>query len=334
MKKFLVVVALSLVVVLPALSSAEIREGSFEINPYAGYYKLHDTNRGGLGLGLGYNITKNWGVQLATDYVKSRANLYHGDVLYHFMPEKAFNPFIMAGVGSAHKKSNDGTKYNKIMEEHGVGFKYFFNDYVGLRVDAKGIMEKHSGFATTAGLVFALGGKMSQSQKVQKAAEPTAVVQKAEPKPEPKKIEPKPEPRPAPKQETMELAAQKPKYAAPVKVVLEDIHFDFDKATLTKEAKKILDENAAKIKANSGIGVQIEGHACAHGTDAHNDALSERRANAVKEYLVKSGIDAKRLSTISYGEKRLAMPEVPTAGNKNSKEAKANRRVHFEVIVK
>ncbi|TAN44491.1 MAG: OmpA family protein [Nitrospirae bacterium] len=332
MKRFLAVFALALFLMLPVLSSAEIREGSFEINPYAGYYKLHDTNRGGLGLGLGYNVTKNWGVQLATDYVKSRANLYRGDVLYHFMPEKAFNPFIMAGVGSAHKKPNNGTTYNRIMEEVGVGFKYFFNDYVGLRVDARGIMEKHSGFATTAGLVFALGGKVSKPQQVQKAAEPVTVVQKAEPKPEPRP-EPKPGPRPAPRQEPMDYA-QKPKYAAPVKVVLEDIHFDFDKATLTKEAKKILDDNARKIKENSGIGVQIEGHACAHGTEEHNAALSERRANAVKEYLVKSGIAADRLSTLSYGEKRLAMPEVPTPKNKNSKEAKANRRVHFEVIVK
>jgi OOP family OmpA-OmpF porin len=63
-------------------------------------------------------------------------------------------------------------------------------------------------------------------------------------------------------------------------------------------------------------------------------ALGERRANAVKEYLVKEGIDASRLSTISYGETRLAKPETPTPKNKNSAEAIANRRVHFEVIVK
>lgn len=332
MKRFVGILTLVLFLAVPVLSSAEIREGSFEINPYAGYYKLHDTDRGGSGLGLGYNITKNWGVQLATDYVKSRANLYRGDVLYHFMPEKAFNPFIMAGVGSAHKNARNGISYNKMMEEVGVGFKYFFNDYVGLRVDARAIMEKHSGFATTAGLVFALGGKMSKPQQVQKAAEPVTVVQKAEPKPEPRP-EPKPEPGPAPRQEPMDYA-QKPKYAAPVKVVLEDIHFNFDKATLTIEARKILDDNARKIKENPGIGVQIEGHACAHGTAEYNTALSERRANAVKEYLVKSGIAAHRLSTISYGEKRLAMPEVPTPKSRSSKEAKANRRVHFEVIVK
>jgi outer membrane protein OmpA-like peptidoglycan-associated protein len=116
--------------------------------------------------------------------------------------------------------------------------------------------------------------------------------------------------------------------------VLEDVHFDFDKATLTNEAKAILARDVAALKENSGVKVQIEGHTCAHGKDDYNMALGERRANAVKEFLVKEGVDAGRLSTISYGETRLAMPETPTAKNKNSTEAKANRRVHFEVIMK
>ena len=80
--------------------------------------------------------------------------------------------------------------------------------------------------------------------------------------------------------------------------------------------------------------VEIEGNSCAHGPDKYNMALSERRANAVKEYLIKSGISADRLTTIAYGETRLAMPEIPTPYNKESVEARTNRRVHFVVIVK
>jgi outer membrane protein OmpA-like peptidoglycan-associated protein len=119
-----------------------------------------------------------------------------------------------------------------------------------------------------------------------------------------------------------------------VKIVLEDIHFEFDKATLTAAAKEILDTNLRAIRDNQDIRVQVEGHACAHGPEKYNMALSERRANAVKEYLVKGGVGADRLTTIAYGETRLAMPEVPTPGNKESTEAKTNRRVHFEVIMK
>jgi outer membrane protein OmpA-like peptidoglycan-associated protein len=116
-------------------------------------------------------------------------------------------------------------------------------------------------------------------------------------------------------------------------VVLKDINFDFDKATLTKQAVSILRENIATLKANRGIAVRIEGHTCAHGADDYNMRLGDRRAGAVKEFLAKEGkISESRMSTISYGETRLLMPETPTPKNKDSVEAKANRRVHFEAV--
>jgi len=62
-------------------------------------------------------------------------------------------------------------------------------------------------------------------------------------------------------------------------------------------------------------------------------ALSERRANAVKEYLLNHGIAADRMTTISYGETRPLRIEKPTPKNKNSKCMKSNRRVHFDVIM-
>ena len=145
---------------------------------------------------------------------------------------------------------------------------------------------------------------------------PVAVV-KPEPKPEPVAPPPPPPPPPA---------------AEPVKIVLEDIHFDFDKATLTPEAKEILARDIATLKENQGIKVQIEGHACAHGTEDYNMALGERRANAVKEYLINQGIASDRLTTISYGKTRPLCVEIPTPKNKNSDCMKSNRRVHFEVL--
>ena len=141
---------------------------------------------------------------------------------------------------------------------------------------------------------------------------------------------PVPVPVPTPKPEPTPPPPPPPPAAEPVKIVLEDIHFDFDKATLTKAAKEILARDIATLKENPGVRVQIEGHTCAHGAESYNMALGERRANAVKEYLVNQGIASDRMTTISYGETRLAMPEIPTPKNKESKEAKANRRVHFE----
>ncbi len=143
------------------------------------------------------------------------------------------------------------------------------------------------------------------------------------------KPEPKPEPVPPP------AAAPEPAPAPAVeaaKVALEDIHFDFNKATLTKVATGILDSDIKTLQENPGVKVQIEGHACAHGADDYNMALGERRANAVKEYLLNQGIAADRITTISYGKTRPLCVEQPTPKNKNSTCMKSNRRVHFEVI--
>lgn len=160
-----------------------------------------------------------------------------------------------------------------------------------------------------------------------KALCPAKAVAEMKPEPKPEPVVPPPPPKPEP-------TPPPPPVVEPVKVILEDIHFDFNNAALTKVATGILDSNIKTLKDNPGVNVQIEGHTCAHGAEDYNMALGERRANAVKEYLVAQGVDAGRMTTISYGETRLAMPETPTPQNKESKEARANRRVHFEVVVK
>ena len=116
-------------------------------------------------------------------------------------------------------------------------------------------------------------------------------------------------------------------------LALEDTHFEFDKAILTKEAQVILKRNIQILKANPKVKVRIAGYTSASGTESYNQSLSERRANAVKEYLTKEGVIAPdRLSTIGYGETRPAMYEAAPK-DLYSPAAKANMRVLFEIIV-
>jgi len=333
----MVVIIAVAALMLPVLAVAEIREGSFEIGPYAGFHVFDEDNeregncdrkrecdkeRKGFnrrfvyGLRLGYNLTPRWGVEAAYDHVADRAQMYHADVVYHFTPERAFVPFAVAGLGYAHLEPMGRDHYGTMMGDFGLGFKYFVSPHVALRMDFRDVITNMQNVVATAGITFAFGGKT-----------PAPAPQPTPPPPPAPKAEPTPPPPPAPKP----VAKPEP---APVKIVLEDVHFDFDKATLTNEAKAILAKDINTLKTNPSIKVQVEGHTCAHGKDDYNMALGERRANAVKEYLVKEGIAADRLTTISYGETRLAMPETPTAKNKNSTEAKENRRVHFEVISK
>ncbi len=314
----------------PVASGAEIREGSFELGPFLGVYGSSPdfSNKAMYGMRAGYNFTPHWGIEGAYSYVESRATLYQADALYHFSPEKALTPFVFAGIGGANNKPEGKDAQGRFLADIGAGIKYYFAKDVGLRADVRDVMTNYHNLAVTVGLTFAFGGK---TPKAAPAAAPAPAPEA--PKPAPKAEAPKPAPAPEPVAAKPAPAPEAPK-AEPLKIILEDIHFDFDKATLTAAAKDILGKNVQTIKANPGMKVQIEGHACAHGPEKYNMALSERRANAVKEYLVKAGIDAGRLSSIAYGETRLAMPETPTAKNKESVEARTNRRVHFEVIVK
>ncbi len=115
--------------------------------------------------------------------------------------------------------------------------------------------------------------------------------------------------------------------------MLEDVHFGFNKATLTERARKILRKDIRILKGNRRIKVSIDGHACQHGSEPYNLKLSRERAKAVREFLINGGISPRRLSVIAYGKTRPLFEQEPTRWNKNSKEMKANRRVHFETTI-
>ncbi len=106
---------------------------------------------------------------------------------------------------------------------------------------------------------------------------------------------------------------------------LEIIYFDFDKYNLTFAARQTIGRNADWMNAFPDAIIQIEGHCDERGTEEYNIALGDRRAGAVKDYLVSLGVDASRLHTISYGEERPADP-----GHDEDAWA-SNRRAEFKV---
>jgi peptidoglycan-associated lipoprotein len=110
--------------------------------------------------------------------------------------------------------------------------------------------------------------------------------------------------------------------------LLKDIYFDYDKYEIRREDEEILKENAAFLKKNPKMKIQIEGHCDERGTSEYNIALGERRANHTKKYLVSLGIASDRISTISYGEER------PLDPSNNEKAWAKNRRAHIVVLSK
>ncbi len=106
---------------------------------------------------------------------------------------------------------------------------------------------------------------------------------------------------------------------------VKDIFFDFDKYNVKPEGAKVLDSNAAWLKANPGQLVLIEGHCDERGTVEYNLVLGERRAKAAMNYLVAQGVQASRFTVISYGKER------PFCTEHNEACWSQNRRAHFLV---
>jgi OmpA-OmpF porin, OOP family len=139
------------------------------------------------------------------------------------------------------------------------------------------------------------------------------VAPKAAPAAAPAAAAPAAAPAPAP------AAATKVTYAA-------DAFFDFDKSVLKAEGKAKLNDLVGKVK---GINLEViiaVGHTDSVGTDAYNQKLSVRRAEAVKAYLVSKGIEKNRVYTEGKGEKQ------PVADNKTKEGRAKNRRVEIEVV--
>jgi OOP family OmpA-OmpF porin len=124
-------------------------------------------------------------------------------------------------------------------------------------------------------------------------------------------------------------AAPAPQVVAPTasKVVLNaDTFFDFDKATIKPEGRQILDQVASQAASINLETLIATGHTDSTGPEAYNQKLSERRANAVKDYLVGKGVPADRIYVEGKGETS------PVASNATREGRAQNRRVEIEIV--
>jgi OmpA-OmpF porin, OOP family len=320
-------VLFAVVFLLPLSARSEIKKGSFEVSPFVGYNFFENAqnlkDHSLYGGRLGYNVTKNFGIEGALEFIKSAVDdstitgtkegqfrspvdavsltFYHIDAVYHFTPESKFTPFVAAGFGGAHY-STEISDQDMSTFDFGIGAKYQVADNIAFRIDLRDNIvtevipfdQAYHNIHASVGIVFAFGGTARSGSAPIVESEPKAMV---------------------------------------TLVVLEDNHFEFDKSAITREGETILDQNIRILNENPNVNIRIAGYTSAHGTADYNQKLSERRAEAVRDYLVKGGIAPDRLTTIGYGKTRPAEYE-PIPENIYSKEAKANMRVLFEVIVK
>jgi outer membrane protein OmpA-like peptidoglycan-associated protein len=109
--------------------------------------------------------------------------------------------------------------------------------------------------------------------------------------------------------------------------ILRNIYFDFNKATFKQASYEELNKLERMLQQNTGMNVEIGGHTDIIGTKNYNKVLSQKRAEAVKDYLTKKGIDSRRITAVGYGSSK------PLASNDDEDEGRElNRRVEFKVL--
>lgn len=113
----------------------------------------------------------------------------------------------------------------------------------------------------------------------------------------------------------------------PAEAGIKPIFFDFDKSTIRPDQIAVLDKNLNYFMNNQGFKVVVEGHCDERGTVEYNFALGNKRADAVKAYMVQKGLPAERVVTVSKGEEQPADP------GKGEKAFAKNRRAYFKQII-
>jgi OOP family OmpA-OmpF porin len=286
----------------------------------------------------GKEINERWDFQIGGSYAsidgdqtgKYKQTLLGVDALYMVSREK-LRPFLLAGLGYARNKVDymGGTE-SSWMANVGAGVQYLVNDTVGLQADIRQVWSEakigtptNSSSDTISNTVLNLGAIFRFGAPTPAPA-PVAVVESV-PTPAPAPVavtEPASTPAPVataepctPKTETIELQSE--------------ALFDFDKAVIKDKSNQALDEVVAKLKEHGDVEfVLVTGHTDRIGSDAYNQKLSERRANAVRKYLVAHGVEGSRIKSQGKGESEPVVDCKGVKGTKNLIECLApNRRV-------
>lgn len=194
-----VAAALFLGAFLPGAARAANIPYALSITPFAGGYVFEGNqlrqNMPVYGISVGYNFTENWGVEVTgsavvdSHFATQLWNIYgvRGDLLYHFLPEGRFVPYLAAGGGVLLLRPDVGGTNGDIIADYGGGFKYFLTDRIALRADVRHILDityhdtgskrdVYNNFAYTAGVTFQVGGVKPAAAQVVEEQKPVQAV--------------------------------------------------------------------------------------------------------------------------------------------------------------
>jgi outer membrane protein OmpA-like peptidoglycan-associated protein len=319
--------------------------GAWYLAPLAQYDFLDKSrianNHAGFQVGLGYDFAPHMAAELAVSNgsfrIPSLGTHEHLtavaiDGLYKFLPVTALvRPFVLVGTGGMtdsvgpHAPNNDGW-----MAEAGGGALMALGSQAGstrfqLRAEVKYrrefiqnvefIPNNPGDIIAGIGFQWMFGAKTPPPPPVTRELPPPPA---AEPPPPPP---PPPEPCHAPAGFQVDANCK----IIEQKLVVRAVDFEFNSLRLTAPARDTLDEVSAALMKQPEMQVEIQGYTDSIGTDAYNLGLSQKRADAVKEYLVSKGLSSSTLTAKGYGKAD------PIASNSTKEGRAQNRRVAFAV---
>ncbi len=262
--------------------------------------------------------------------------------LFH-LKEGSTRPFISAGMGDLEFEAS-GVEFSETLVHLGLGVKKYFDSNIVLRGELIA-MNSLDNELTDLGARIAVGYAFGRSVSTPVVEEVVAapVVQEKAPEPVVKKVEPKPEPvKPAPapvdtdKDGVVDAQDQGPNTSPAFKVdatgcpvmliekveIKLDVKFPNNSSVLNKDSYAEIQKVADFMNEFDGTQVTVEGHTDSSGSDAYNKMLSQRRADSVKNVLIKQfNIAPERINAVGFGEER------PIADNTTSEGRALNRRV-------
>ncbi|MFL6673017.1 MAG: OmpA family protein [Massilia sp.] len=294
-------------------------------------FGVDDKDWGG-GLKFGKPVHPMWDIQVGATHVRAESGpaSYHQTLLgvdaLLMLSRKNFRPYVVFGVGAERDKVSNPLRNGSATSPYatvGLGFQVGLNDRWSLQADLRTVR----GFLDREDFGFKRSNNKYLMVGLNYAFNPPPAPPAPAPAPAPAPVAAQPAPQPAP-------VAPPPPPARFEKVTLSATElFEFDKATLRMPQPK-LDDIAAALQADPSItDVDINGYTDRLGSAKYNLKLSQRRANAVRDYLVGKGVDGNRLKAHGRGE---ANPVATDCKQKKRSELieclAPNRRVEVEQI--
>ena len=340
MKRQLTWMVAGLLIAAPTLgaqSNVAVELGAFaQYSKYDSFTHLKD----GYGVGARFGIYpfKNFALEYEADMTKTSSSLL-GDLtawnnridgIFYFPMSPKLK--LLVGGGWTGTRYYSDTTLNEFDSGGNavIGFKYCFSDKWAMRTDVNADFkdpsdqtlsgERTRTYNVRLGISRFLGGPSRNSPCYIAPPPPPAPVYVAPvPAPPPPPMPPTPVVQETPQQQP--APAPKPAPTRRELLTLRGNAFEFDKSSLTAGARDTLQTVVTTLKNFPDAKIEIQGHTDWIGSDAYNQALSERRANSVRDYLVSQGIAAGRITTIGYGETQ------PVATNETAVGRALNRRV-------